>query len=91
MGLQSDMSKVFEKYNIKARLYDVDGVMIYKYEPPNFSSKRVPTFNGLIKKNNHIYTINDNLTSLKAKSQGEKYFLISEYPTTSISVIEKHQ
>ena len=68
-----DMSKVFEKYNIKARLYDVDGVMIYKYEPPNFNSKRVPTFNGLIK-NNHIYTINDNLTSLKAKSQGDNYF-----------------
>lgn len=57
-----DMSKVFEKYNIKARLYDVDGVMIYKYEPPNFNSKRVPTFNGLIKNN------------LKAKSQGDNYF-----------------
>ena len=43
------MDKVFKKFNIKARLYDIDSNLIYKHDPENFNSDRIITFNGLIK------------------------------------------
>ena len=43
------MVNVFKKFNIKARLYDIDSNLIYKHDPVNFNSDRIITFNGLIK------------------------------------------
>ena len=68
-----NMVCLFKEYNIKARLYDVDGNVIFKHDPEEYKSMRIPTFNGLIK-NNHIYTINNNLTSLKAQTNEVKDF-----------------
>ena len=49
------MEKVFKKFNIKARFYDIDSNLIYKHDPVDFNSKRVVTFNGLVL-NFHFYT-----------------------------------
>ena len=70
-----NMMVLFDEFNIKTRLYDVNGNTIYRNDPEDFNSKRIPTFNGLIK-NNHIYTINSNLASLKAKTNEEKHINI---------------
>ena len=64
------MDDVFKKFNIKARLYDIDSNLIYKHDPVDFNSRRVITFNGLVK-NSHIYTLNHNLKSLKSKNTPE--------------------
>ena len=40
------MDDVFKKFNIKARLYDIDSNLIYKHDPVDFNSRRVITFNG---------------------------------------------
>ena len=56
------MDKVFKKFNIKARLYDIDSNLIYKHDLVDFESMRIITFNGLVK-NSHIYTLNHNLNS----------------------------
>ena len=50
------MDKVFKKFNIKARLYDIDSNLIYKHDPVDFNSRRVVTFNGLVKKISYLHT-----------------------------------
>ena len=69
------MDNVFKKFNIKARLYDIDSNLIYKHDPENFNSRRVITFNGLVK-NSHIYTLNHNLNSLKRKEAPENNYSV---------------
>ena len=69
------MDKVFKKFNIKARLYDIDSNLIYKHDPEDFNSMRVITFNGLVK-NSHIYTLNHNLKSLKKKELPENNYSV---------------
>ena len=69
------MDKVFKKFNIKARLYDIDSNLIYKHDPENFNSDRSILFNGLIK-NSHIYTLNHNLKSLKRKEEPENNYSV---------------
>jgi len=64
------LDKVCKDFNIKARLYDIDSNLIYKNDPVDFKSRRVITFNGLVK-NSHIYTLNHNLKSLKSKELPE--------------------
>ena len=64
------MNHVFKDFNIKARLYDIDSNLIYKHDPVDFNSRRIITFNGLVK-NSHIYTLNHNLKSLKSKELPE--------------------
>ena len=64
------MNNVFKRFNIKARLYDIDSNLIYRHDPENFNSCRIITFNGLVK-NSHIYTLNHNLNSLKKMGQSE--------------------
>ena len=49
------IEKVFKKFHIKARLYDIDSNLIYKHDPVDFNSRRVVTFNGLVL-NYHFYT-----------------------------------
>ena len=69
------MDNVFKKFNIKARLYDIDSNLIYKHDPENFNSRRVITFNGLVK-NSHIYTLNHNLNSLKRREVPENNYSV---------------
>ena len=49
------MDKVFKKFNIKARLYDIDSNLIYKHDPENFNSDRIILFNGLIKNFSYLH------------------------------------
>ena len=50
------MDIVCKKFNLKARLYDIDSNLICKHDPVNFNSDIIITFNGLIK-HSHIYTL----------------------------------
>ena len=43
------MDIVCKKFNLKARLYDIDSNLICKHDPVNFNSDIIITFNGLIK------------------------------------------
>ena len=69
------MNNVFKRFNIKARLYDIDSNLIYRHDPDNFNSRRIITFNGLVK-NSHIYTLNHNLNSLKKLDGGKDNYTI---------------
>ena len=60
----NDMAKVFKEYNISARLFDWMGNVIYCYDPPKPNYKIKPFF-GLIK-NDHIYTMDRDIKTLKA-------------------------
>ena len=70
------MDNVFKDFSIKARLYDIDSNLIYKHDPVDFSSRRVITFNGLVK-NSHIYTLNHNLNSLKRREAPENNYSVT--------------
>ena len=69
------MDDVFKKFNIKARLYDIDSNLIYKHDPVDYNSMRIITFNGLVK-NSHIYTLNHNLKPLKSKNTPENNYSV---------------
>ena len=58
-----DMTKVFEHYRIQVRVYDVFNNLVYQYDPEK-RDHHIQTLYAIIK-NNHIYTVNDNLSSLK--------------------------
>ena len=67
------MNDVFKEFNINARLYDIDSNLIYKHDPEDFNSRRVITFNELVK-SSHIFTLNHNLKSLKSKGLPENNY-----------------
>ena len=62
-GSLDDMTKVFEHYRIQVRIYDVFENLVYQYDPEK-RDHHIQTLYAIIK-NNHIYTVNDNLSSLK--------------------------
>ena len=65
------MNNVFEDFNIKSRLYDIDSNLIYKHDPVDYNSMRIITFNGLVK-NSHIYTLNQSQLKL-AEEKGNTW------------------
>ena len=58
-----DMTKVFEHYRIQVKVYDVFNSLVYQYNPEQ-RDHHIQTLYAIIK-NNHIYTVNDKLSSLK--------------------------
>ena len=58
-----DMTKVFEHYRIQIRVYDAFNNLVYQYNPEK-RDHHIQTLYAIIK-NNHIYTVSDNLSSLK--------------------------
>ena len=60
----NDMAKVFKEYNISARLFDSMNNLIYCYDPPK-TNHHIKSFFGLIK-NDHIYTMDRDMKTLKA-------------------------
>ena len=58
-----DMTKVFEHYRIQVRVYDVFNNLVYQYNPEK-RDHHIQTLYAIMK-NNHIYTVNDKLSSLK--------------------------
>ena len=63
-----DMEVVFDHFTIPVRIFDIIGNCIYKAEHVN---KKIRAFYGLVK-NNHIYVMNFNLSSLQ-QHKGREY------------------
>ena len=57
-----DMIPVFEEFKLTVRLYNCVGKKVYSYEPER-KNKNISALFGLIK-GNHIYTMNDNISSI---------------------------
>ena len=64
----NQMSRVFEKYKLSIRLFDLECNRIYKFEPTDYKHKGGQIFYGLAK-NSHIYTINRDTMSIVKKEQ----------------------
>ena len=58
----TDMTKVFEYFNLQVRIYDAFENLIYKHEPTR-KNHNIPALYAIVK-NSHIYTANDNLRML---------------------------
>ena len=78
------MDAVFKQFDIKARMYDIDSKCIYKHDPKDFSSRKILTFNGLVK-NSHIYTLNLDLVRLKANANVEDVHKLKTHSNSYIS------
>ncbi len=64
-----DMLKVFQHHRIQVRIYDVLETLIFKHDPPK-RDHHIPTLYAIVK-NNHIYTVNDNLSALKQATEND--------------------
>ena len=58
-----EMVKVFEHYRIQVRIYNAFERLIFQYDPPK-RDHQIPTLYAIVK-NNHIYTVTDNLNVLR--------------------------
>ena len=58
-----EMVKVFEHYRIQVRIYNAFERLIFQYDPPK-RDHHIPTLYAIVK-NNHIYTVTDNLNVLR--------------------------
>ena len=77
-----DTLKVFQHYRIQVRIYDVFEKLIFKHDPPK-RDHNIPTLYAIVK-NNHIYTVNDNLNSLKQTTEKEDITIqVSSLATTA--------
>ena len=74
----NEMDVVFKHYNMPVRLYNFNNQIIYRHDPTTQTNKRILTFTALIK-NNHIYTINYDIQSLRQVAQSNEF----EFNTSS--------
>ena len=65
-----EMDKVFKAFKIPARIYNSFNKLIYKHEPEH-NKRRIKPFYAIVK-NSHIYTINNDLKSIKQKQDEEE-------------------
>ena len=68
-----EMEAVFKKFNIQVRIFNFVNEVIYKYEPEK-RNHHIKTFYAMVK-NNHIYTLNHDLSKIQQKQ------LITKLPT----------
>ena len=59
----TDMTKVFEHFNLQVRIYDVFDTLIYKRDPIK-RNHHIPALYAIVK-NSHIYTASDNVNMLR--------------------------
>ena len=74
----NQMDAVFKHFNIPVRLYDFNSQIIYRNDPTTRAHTRILTFNALVK-NNHIYTINQDIASLRQIATSNEF----EFRTSS--------
>ena len=74
----NQMDVVFQHFNIPARIYDFNCQIIYRNDPETRAHTRILTFNALVK-NNHIYTINYGIASLRQIAKSDEF----EFNTSS--------
>ena len=68
----NQMDVVFKHFNIPVRLYDFTSQIIYRNDPTTRAHTRILTFNALVK-NNHIYTINYDIASLRQIAKSDEF------------------
>ena len=66
----NDMEKVFIHFKMPVRIYDFFQKIIYAYTP-EINSRHIPAFYAIVK-NNHIYSMNHDLKSIKRKLGNEE-------------------
>ena len=74
----NQMDVAFKHFNISARIYDFNSQIIYRNDPTTRAHTRILTFNALVK-NNHIYTINQDIASLRQIATSNEF----EFRTSS--------
>ena len=68
-----EMEAVFRQFNIQVRIFNFVNELIYKYNP-KIRNRHIKTFYAMVK-NNHIYTLNHDLSKIQQKQ------VISKLPT----------
>ena len=68
-----EMEAIFMKFNIQVRIFHFVNELIYKYDPEK-RNHHIKTFYAMVK-NNHIYTLNHDLSKIQQKQ------LVSKLPT----------
>ena len=82
-----DMIPVFIKYRMRVRIIDQLGKIIYSYSPEMFD-RNIRAFYAMVK-NNHIYTLNNNIKRLEQKQNTDDAFVVKARPDYHISDREK--
>ena len=82
-----DMIPVFMKYRMRVRIIDQLGKIIYSYSPEMFD-RNIRAFYAMVK-NNHIYTLNNNIKRLEQKQNTDDAFVVKARPDYHISDREK--
>ena len=82
-----DMIPVFIKYRMRVRIRDQLGKIIYSYSPEMFD-RNIRAFYAMVK-NNHIYTLNNNIKRLEQKQNTDDAFVVKARPDYHISDREK--
>ena len=80
----NDMAKVFREYSISARLFDCMNNAIYCYDPPK-TNHHIKSFFGLIK-NDHIYTMDRDIKTLKANLGINKEYTLDVKASTDFHI-----
>ena len=85
----TDMVKVFEHFNLQARIYDVFDTLIYTRDPIKRNHK-IPALYAIVK-NSHIYTVSDNLNMLRQMLPKSSNYNISVKASSDYRLNEKEE
>ena len=81
------MIPVFMKFRMRVRIIDQLGKIIYTYSPEMFD-RNIRAFYAMVK-NNHIYTLNNNIKRLEQRQNTDDAFVVRARPDYHISDREK--
>ena len=59
----TNMTKVFEHFNLQVRIYDLFHTLVFKRDPTK-RDHNIPALYAIVK-NSHIYAVSDNLNMLR--------------------------
>ena len=86
-GSITDMAKVFEHFNLQVRIYDAFENLIYKRDPIK-RNHHIPALYAIVK-NNHIYTVSDNMNMLRQMLPKSSSYDISVKASSDYHLNEK--
>ena len=85
----TDMAKVFEHFNLQVRIYDAFENLIYKRDPIK-RNHHIPALYAIVK-NNHIYTVSDNMNMLRQMLPKSSSYDISVKASSDYHLNEKEE
>ena len=85
----TDMAKAFEHFNLQVRIYDVFDTLIYKRDPIK-RNHNIPALYAIVK-NNHIYTVSDNVNMLRQMLPKSSNYDISVKASSDYHLNEKEE